>query len=101
MIKADPMIKAADVVRAHELLRFVCPGPFEQQMGEGDRDELRDLLRRCIAGLSPEEADAALVDLFHEIDVLEDVIWESCGLRRLTPEEIEEENRRYGDKPPF
>src|SRR5258708_38901091 len=52
------MIKAADVVRAHELLRGMGP----------ERDELRDLLRRCIAGLSPEEADAALVDLFHEID---------------------------------
>jgi hypothetical protein len=83
------MIKAADVVRAHELLWLVP-----------ERDELRDLLRRCIAGLSPEEADAALVDLFHEIDVLEDVTWESCGFRRLTPEEIEEEKRRFGGKPP-
>jgi len=89
------MIKAADVVRAHELLGDMGSGQM------GGRDELRDLLRRCIAGLSPEEADAALVDLFHEIDVLDDVIWESCGFRSLTPEKIEEEKRRYGGKPPF
>jgi len=46
--------RAADVVRAHELLKFIG----------GDRAELRDLLRRWIGGLSPEAADAALRSTF-------------------------------------
>jgi hypothetical protein len=37
-------------------------------MSAGEKLELRDLLRRCIAGLSPEAADTALVDLFHAAD---------------------------------
>jgi hypothetical protein len=60
---------AADVVRACSLLWL----PPE------DRDELRDILRRWIAGLPPEKADAALVELFHEIQICDDVEMESRG----------------------
>jgi hypothetical protein len=58
--------KATDVVRAREMLEFVG----------WEKGELRDLLRRCIAGLSPEAADAAIVDLFHEIDILDEMMME-------------------------
>jgi hypothetical protein len=61
---------AADVVRAHTLLLYGI------RAEESWHDELRDLLRRRIAGLSPEAADAALVDLFHEIDILDDMMRE-------------------------
>jgi hypothetical protein len=83
--------RAADVVRAHELLKFIG----------GDRAELRDLLRRWIGGLSPEAADAALVDLFREIDICNEVLLEHCGFRKLTAKEIEEQERQNGGRPPF
>jgi hypothetical protein len=61
---------AADIVRAHKLLLY------GMRSEEGWHDELRDLLRRRIAGLSPADADAALVDLFREIDVLDNTMTE-------------------------
>jgi hypothetical protein len=42
-------------------------------------DELRDILRNVIAGLDPGAADAALVELFREIQILDNVILEECG----------------------
>src|SRR5436189_4214022 len=98
MIKADQMIKAAFVVRAHDLVRHAFPTRRSSDLGERDRDELRDLLRRCIAGLSPEEADAALVVRCPDVCTLETDIEESCGPRRTTPEEIEEENHFAGTR---
>jgi hypothetical protein len=64
---------AADVVRARKLI-----GPNGQ--------ELCTMLRRLICGLSPEQADKALVAFFHEIAVCDEVILESCGFRKLTDE---------------
>jgi hypothetical protein len=71
--------RAALVVRAKYILRL-C-----------DRDELRDMLRRWIAGLPPEKVDAALVELFAEIDILEEVMMEHCGFRDPDPGEIPDE----------
>jgi hypothetical protein len=62
---------AADVVRAHELLLT------GMRAGTSWHYELRDLLRRRIAGLSPADADSALVDLFHEIEVLDNTMKET------------------------
>jgi hypothetical protein len=69
--------KAADVVRAHELL-----------MGEPSyvRDELRDIIRRVITGLSPEAADAAIVAFFGD----------GPPPRRHTPHEL----ANYRPRPP-
>jgi hypothetical protein len=72
--------RAALVVRAHDILK-----------GFGDDGELRDILRRWIAIFPPEKADAALVELFAEIDILNDVIFESCGLRDPGPGELPDE----------
>jgi hypothetical protein len=69
---------AADVVRALELI-----GP------EGGQ-ELCTMLRRLISGLSPEQADKALIGFFHEIEVCHEVILESCGLRKLADDDSHE-----------
>jgi plasmid stability protein len=66
--------RAALVVRARKLLG-------------SSNDELRDILRQWIAGLSPEAADAALIELFAEIDTLQEVILEQCGFRKSPPDE--------------
>jgi len=62
--------KAADVILARKLLG-----------GDGN-DALRDLLRRRIAGKTPAEADAAIVELFAEIDILQETLLEHCGLSK-------------------
>jgi hypothetical protein len=68
MTKLDDMNRAAaDVIRAHELI-----GPSPSQ-------ELCTMLRRLISGLSPEQADTALAEFFHEIEVYDELILESCG----------------------
>jgi hypothetical protein len=60
--------KTAEVVRAWQL---IGPHPAE---------ELCSMLRRLISGLSPEEADKALVEFFHEIEVCDHVAYEYCSL---------------------
>jgi hypothetical protein len=65
-------IKAADVVRFDLLLWSSTPE---------ENDELCDIIQRLITGLSPEAADAALVDLFREINILREVRME--GRMRL------------------
>jgi hypothetical protein len=64
--------KASDVARAHSLLMELPPEV---------REELCDILRRWIAGRSPEQADTALVELFHEIQVCDEVLMERCGYK--------------------
>jgi hypothetical protein len=59
---------AADVIRAHELMRHIPPE---------ERDEFCAILRRCIIGLSPEQADKALVELFQEIEICDEVMMET------------------------
>ncbi len=66
--------KAADVVRAHELINGIDPG---------SRNELCSILRRRIAELAPEQADKAIAELFYEIEVCDDVFMESRGFRRI------------------
>ena len=63
----NPSDRAADIVRAHTLL------PISNQ----DQNDLRDLLRRWIAGLSPEAADAAIVELFDEVQIYDEMMMES------------------------
>ena len=36
------------------------------------------MLRRLISGLSPEQADKALVEFFREIEISDEVMWEEC-----------------------
>jgi hypothetical protein len=60
------------------------------------RDEIRDAVRYYIAGLAPEAADAAMVELFNELEVYDDVSMEEMGFRRLTDEEIAEVKRLFG-----
>jgi hypothetical protein len=75
MTKLDDINRVvADVVRAHELI-----GGLDPEARQG----LRTMLRRLICGLSPEQADKALVDFFHEIEVCDEVMLESCGFRKL------------------
>jgi hypothetical protein len=61
--------KAADVARAYDLTR-----------GHGldglRRRELFDIIRRCITGLPPDQADKALGELLHEIEVCEQLVYE-------------------------
>jgi hypothetical protein len=79
MTELDNMNKAAaDIVRARKLI-----GPNGQ--------ELCTMLRRLIAGLLPEQADQALVAFFHEIEVCDEVILESCGFRKLADGETPDE----------
>jgi hypothetical protein len=59
--------RAADIVRAHKLL------PISNK----DQNDLRNLLRRWIAGLSPDAADAAIVELFNEVQIYDDMMMES------------------------
>ena len=67
MTKLDDMNRAAaDVVRARKLTR--------PEHGE----ELCTMLRRLISGLSPEQADKALVEFFREIEISDEVMWEEC-----------------------
>jgi hypothetical protein len=74
MIQFDDTNRAAaDIVRARKLI-----GPNGQ--------ELCTMLRRLICGLSPEQADKALVAFFNEIEVCDEVILEECGFRKLTDE---------------
>jgi hypothetical protein len=68
---------AADVILAYDLLKFYNPE---------NRQELCSILRRWIAGLSAEQADKALIELFHEIDVCDEVKIESCGFKKITDE---------------
>jgi hypothetical protein len=63
----NPSDRASDIVRAHKVL------PISNQ----DQNDLRDLLRRWIAGLSPEAADAAIVELFDEVQIYDDMMMES------------------------
>jgi hypothetical protein len=63
----NPSDRAADIVRAHKLL------PISNQ----DQNDLRDLLRRWVAGLSPEAADAAIVELFDEVQIYDEMMMES------------------------
>ena len=65
--------KAALVVRAECILAYCCP--------RYHLEELRDLLRQVIAGLPPEAADAALVQLFADVEVCHEVLREEHGLR--------------------
>jgi hypothetical protein len=68
--------RAALVVRAHDILKFLGDG--HSVYGGKRHGELRDILRDWIASFPPEKADAALAELFAEIDILGDVIFESC-----------------------
>jgi hypothetical protein len=65
--------KAGDVVR---MTRALMP------MGPADLGEVCDILRRLIAGLPPEAADAAIVALFNEVQICDDVEWEEHGYTR-------------------
>ncbi len=67
------MINNNNVAHAEVILRGVPPDL---------RDELRDIIRRLIADKSSVEADAAIVELFAEIQILDDVIMESYGYVR-------------------
>jgi hypothetical protein len=55
--------KAADVVLLHKHLGTDVKG-------------VRDIIRDWIKGLSPEEADAAIVELFREVEVCQKMMWE-------------------------
>jgi hypothetical protein len=67
MTEFDNMNRAAaHVVRAYKL---IGPSPAE---------ELCTILRRLISGLSPEQADKALVEFFREIEISDEVMWEEC-----------------------
>jgi hypothetical protein len=60
--------KAADVARAYQLTR-------------GDhhaRKELFGIIRRWMHGLPPDQADKALCELLHEIEVCEQVVLEEA-----------------------
>jgi hypothetical protein len=61
-----------------------------QGFGDDSLGELRDILRRWIASFPPEKAGPALVELFAEIDILNDVIFESCGFKMCDPNDDEE-----------
>ena len=67
----NPFERMAEIARAHELLGGMPPEL---------RHALRDLLRRWIAGLSPEGADAAIVELFAEVQALDNKLLEDVGL---------------------
>jgi hypothetical protein len=62
-------IKAADIARLEEIFCSYTPEEI---------DELRDIIRRCIAGLAPDAADAAIVERFHELKILREVWREAC-----------------------
>ena len=59
----------------------VCKA-FEATWGAAARDTLRDAILEYIAGLPREAVDAAIVELFEEMQVLDDVLMESCGFTR-------------------
>jgi hypothetical protein len=65
--------RAADSARAHEILEGVPPE---------DRAALCDIIRRWIAGLSAEATDAAIVELFAEIQTGDEVWREECRAAR-------------------
>jgi hypothetical protein len=65
--------KAADIARAFEIFQLLeLSGQYA-----AERDELLGILRRAIAGLPPQAADAAITELFREIQIADDVWWES------------------------
>jgi uncharacterized Zn finger protein len=76
----NPFERMAEIARAHQLLLGMLP-EF--------RDVLRDLLRRWIAGLSPEVADAAIVELFAEVQACDDMVMWDAGYRRAGYRPIE------------
>ena len=65
--KPEPSDKAADVALAYNLTRTHMPL---------ERRSLFKLIRRWIAGLPPDQADKALADLLHEIEVCEQLDFE-------------------------
>jgi hypothetical protein len=67
-----------DVIRGLELLKEIA--------GADELNELRDITRRVIAGLPPDAIETAVVAL-DEVQILDDVVQESFGFKRLTPEE--------------
>jgi hypothetical protein len=67
--------RAADVIRVHDLMMMIGPE---------NRQELCNILRRLIAGLSPEQADKALIEFFHEIEVCHEVMMEGFGFTKTT-----------------
>jgi hypothetical protein len=69
----NPFERMAGIARAHQLLFVILVMPPEY------RDALRDLLRRWIAGLSPEVADAAIVELFAEVQACYDMVLGDAG----------------------
>jgi hypothetical protein len=70
----NPFERMAEIARAHELLGGMPPEL---------RHALRDLLRRWIAGLSPEAADAAIVELFAEVQACDDMVMWDAGYRPI------------------
>ena len=72
---------AADVVRARKLMMMI---------GLEGGQELCTILRRLISGLSPEQADKAVIGFFHEIEVCDEVMIESCGFKKITDEPPDE-----------
>ena len=61
----NPFERMAEIARALQLLMSMPPE---------NQHALRDLLRRWIAGLSPEGADAAIVELFAEVRAFDDMV---------------------------
>jgi len=68
-VMSDNTKAARDVARAYELTKG---------RGINERKELFNIIRRCIAGLPPEEADKALGELLHEIEVCEQIVFEEA-----------------------
>jgi hypothetical protein len=52
--------------------------------------ELCTILRRLISGLSPEQADKAVIGFFHEIEVCDELILEGFGFRKPADDEPDE-----------
>ena len=70
----NPFERMAEIARAHQLFWGMPPE---------NQHALRDLLRRWIAGLSPEGADAAIVELFAEVQACDDMVMWDAGYRPI------------------
>jgi hypothetical protein len=76
MMTATTNVKAAAVHAAWEALR-----PVSHQ------NRIRDAIRAYIAGLPQEAIDAAVVEMFSEMEILDEVVDESHGFRRWKPDD--------------
>src|SRR5262249_352439 len=74
-----PPTTPADVIRGRELLNEIA--------GADKLNELRDITRPLIAGLPRDAIETAVVALFDQVQILDNVVQESFGFKRLTPEE--------------